>query len=78
MKVKIWNDNTYPYTEEFKGDKIHIEANKYVEMEREEAVLFMGQFNSIVRDVDGNPHPKSFKKLRMDTSVQEKAVEKGR
>lgn len=66
MEVKVWNDNTHPYKEEFKGKVIEIEPKKFVKMEKDEAVLFLGQFNSIERDADGNPHPKSFKRLRIE------------
>jgi hypothetical protein len=73
MKVKVVNYNSYPYEEEFKGDKIKIAPNGHVEMDRDDAVLFLGQFNSIVRDVDGNPHPKSFKRLRIENIEEKKA-----
>lgn len=73
MKVKVHNDNIHPYSEEFKGEKIHIEAKKWIEMERDEAIMFLGTFNSIIRDVDGNPSPKSYKKLRIE---EPKKVEK--
>lgn len=66
MEVKVWNDNSHPYTEEFKGQKIEIPAGKFVKMEKEEAILFLGQFNSITRDVHGNPSPKSYKRLRVE------------
>jgi hypothetical protein len=65
MKVQVVNDNTYPYTEEFKGQKITIEPKGHVEMERDDAVLFLGTFSPISYDVDGNPHPKSYKKLKI-------------
>jgi hypothetical protein len=77
MKVRVVNDNTYPYSEKFKGADINIDPGKYVEMERDEAVLFLGQFNSIERDVDGRPHPKSYKKLRIE-KIPEKTAEKSK
>lgn len=74
MKVKVVNQNTYPYEEIYRGDKVTIPAGGHVVMDKEDAVMFLGQFNSIVRDVDGNPHPKSFKRLVIDTTpiVEEK------
>ena len=66
MKVKVHNRNTYPYTEEYQGEKLTIPAGKFIEMQEMDAVQFLGQFNSIERDADGNPHPKSYKKLEID------------
>lgn len=66
MDVKIWNDNVHPYKEKFKGVEIKIDPKTFIKMEREEAVLFLGQFSSIVRDADGAPHPLGFKKLRIE------------
>lgn len=66
MKVRVWNDNTHPHTEMFKGDKIHIPAGKYVEMEFYEAHEFRGQYTPILRDFDGNPVESSYKKIRIE------------
>jgi hypothetical protein len=65
MKVQVVNDNVHPYSEEFKGQKITIEPKGHIEMERDDAVLFLGTFNSIIRTVDGNPDPISYKKLKI-------------
>jgi len=66
MDVKVWNDNTYPYSEKFKGTEVKIEPKTFIKMEREEAILLLGQFSPITRDADGAPHPKSFKRLRIE------------
>jgi hypothetical protein len=66
MKVRVWNDNTYPHTEMFKGDRIHIPAKQYVEMEFYEAHEFKGQYTAIKRDFDGNPVPESYKMIRIE------------
>lgn len=64
--VKVWNDNVHPHSENFKGSVIRIEPGKYVEMEHEDAVDFMGQFTPIVVDGGGNHDPRGYKKLRLD------------
>ena len=73
MKVKVVNQNTYPYEEKFRDETVTIPVGGYVVMDKEDAIMFLGQFNSIVR-VDGNPHPKSYKRLIIDSTpiVEEK------
>jgi hypothetical protein len=66
MDVKVWNDNEYPFTQAFKGVDVSIAPKQFIKMERGEAVDFLGLFSSIVRDADGAPHPKSYKKLRIE------------
>lgn len=66
MKAKVWNDNIYPYSEKFKGDLIKIEPNSFIEMDYDEAVMFLGTFSSIVRDADGQATQASWKKLRIE------------
>jgi len=66
MKAKVWNDNIYPYTENFKGDVITIEPNSFIEMDYDEAVMFRGTFSSIIRDADGQPTQQSWKKIRVE------------
>lgn len=65
-KVKVHNDNIYPYEETFKGEKIHIPAKGHIEMEYGEAIQFKGTFNSPVRDADGNDTPKGYKMIRVE------------
>ena len=64
--VKVWNRNTYDYSEEFRGKKITIPASDFIEMAYDEAVLFLGSFTPIVRKGDGTFDPRSFKKLEID------------
>lgn len=64
--VRVWNDNTHPYEEEFKGKTIKIGANKFIEMEETEAVEFKGKFTHIKRDADGQPVPSGYKMLRIE------------
>ena len=66
-RVKVWNDNIYPHTETFKGEKINIPAGSYVEMDWEEAIEFKGQFTGIAPlGPDGKPDARYFKKIRLD------------
>lgn len=52
-QAKVWNLNTYPLTEEFKGKKIEIPAGKFIEMEFFEAHEFRGQYHAQPVDNDG-------------------------
>jgi hypothetical protein len=65
-QVKVWNDNVHPYSEVFKGDKLHIPAKSFIKMDREEAIQFRGTYNSPVRDADGNDLPEGFKMIRIE------------
>ena len=64
--VRVWNRNTYPYSEKFRGKEYSIPAGKCIEMSYDEAVLFLGSFTPIVRKGDGTCDPRSFKKLEID------------
>jgi len=64
--VKVWNDNKYPYNEDFRGKKITIESGGFVEMDYDQAVLFLGTFVPIVRGKNGLQDPRSYKMLRID------------
>lgn len=77
-QVRVWNDNTYPFTQEFKGDKISIGPRQFVHMEYFDAMEFKSQFSPIERDGDGQPLPKSYKMIRVEQpgSVEVEAPEK--
>lgn len=66
MKVKVWNENTLDYKEEFRDKKIEIKAGQFIEMDDDEAVLFLGSFSPIKVGGDGEKLPESFKKLRIE------------
>jgi uncharacterized C2H2 Zn-finger protein len=66
-KIRVWNDNTVPYTEEFMDEKITILPGKYRDMEADEANRFCGTFgNGIQLDGMGNPTVESMKMLRKE------------
>jgi hypothetical protein len=66
VMVRVWNDNKFPYKEEFKERTIAIAAGKFIEMELMEATEFMGKFTPIKKDGDGQPIPSTMKMLRME------------
>lgn len=65
MLVRVYNDNTYPFTQVFKGDRIHIPAKKFIEMEDDEAVMFRGTYSPILVDGANNHLPESYKMIRI-------------
>lgn len=66
MNVKVWNDNIYPYTEDFRGTKYTIPAQSFIEMDEDEAEYFKATFTFPVKDSQGRPDPKFFKKIRIE------------
>jgi len=63
MNVKVWNKNDHDFKETFKGDLIEIKAHDYVEMDYEEAVIFLGKATPIIKMKSGLQDPRSFKRL---------------
>jgi len=74
MKVKVWNDNVHEFSQKYRGELLTIPAKKFVEMEREDAIMFMGLANSIKRTADGAPDPAGLKRLRREDPVEKKVV----
>lgn len=65
MKVQVYNVNNHPYKEHFKGVDVEIPPMGFVEMELDDAILFKGTMNRVLRDADGNPLPESYKMIRI-------------
>lgn len=65
-KVKVWNDNKLPFSQEFKGALIEIPAGKFVEMQWDEAVEFKSMYYPPEFRGDGSQKPESFKMIRLD------------
>lgn len=67
--VRVYNENVHPYNETFKGTKIHIpakgNANNWVEMDEDEANLFLGSFSPPIIDADGGHDPRGYKMLKI-------------
>jgi hypothetical protein len=68
MKVKVWNDNTHPHKEMFRGDLIEIPARSYILMEQSDAHEFRTQFFAPRRSEvgPGNMDPSTFKMIRVE------------
>lgn len=64
--VRVYNDNKHEHTEKFKGSTISIPPGGYVEMTRDDAVLFRGQFKPMMRNKGGKEDPRGFKMIRID------------
>lgn len=64
--VRVWNDNTYPFSQEFKGEKITIGPRQFKVMEYYEAMEFKSAFSPIERDGDGQALPRSYKMIRVE------------
>lgn len=76
MKVKVVNKNVHPYKEKFKGEEYAIPAGAYIEMEKEDAIQFLGTFNGVMLDAGGQADPRSFKKLFIEELDAPKTKEK--
>lgn len=68
MKVQVVNDNDHPYREKFRGKEIVIPAKGSIEMDYNEAHIFLGTMPSNI-EVDGNGIQKatSYKRLSILT-----------
>lgn len=64
--VRVYNDNIYEHRENFRGKEIIIPSKGFVEMNKDDAVLFKSQFTPIVRGRGGVDDPKGFKMLRIE------------
>jgi len=64
-KVRVYNDNVFDHEEKFRGDIVKIPAKGFVEMEREDAVLFKSQFTSPKFGGDGVQEMESYKMIRL-------------
>lgn len=65
MRYRVYNDNVHELRERFQGREICLAPGEYVEMNRDEMVLYKGQFKTPVI-VNGVADPRSFKKLRIE------------
>lgn len=65
-RVKVWNDNVLDHVEKFKGKEIKIASKGYVEMDRDDAVLFKSQFYPPKFDKGNVQMVESFKMIRIE------------
>jgi len=81
QKVRVYNLNTYPLDEIFKGDEVHIEPQDYWRdkkgavkvMDIYEATDFKGQYHPVMSDGSGKMvnDPKFYKMLRLEPAEAE-------
>jgi len=64
-KVRVYNDNRFVHREAFRGEDIVIDPGEYIEMEREDAVLFKSQFFQPKYDKGGLQTHESYKMIRL-------------
>ena len=69
--VKVWNMNTMPLVEKFKGKEIVIPPQSYIEMEYYEAYEYKAQYKAPILDQDSKPKvPDSYKMVRITEGEQ--------
>ena len=73
--VRVWNDNTFPFTQVFKEEKITIPPRSFKVMEYYEAMEFKSAFSPIERDGDGQALPKSYKMIRVEQPAGDVAID---
>lgn len=66
MLVRVWNDNQFDHTEKFRGETITVKAGDFIEMEREDAVLFKSAFYPPKFNKGGVQERESMKIIRIE------------
>ena len=66
MLVRVFNDNSFLYSEKYKGKVYDIQPGASVEMEEDDAEHFLSQYTPVVKRGDNTPDPRFFKMLRID------------
>lgn len=78
MLVRVCNLNEYPYREKFRERDIEIAAHGQIEMDYDEADAFLQRYTFPVKDHQGVPDPRYFKKLQIHPddmkAIREKAA----
>lgn len=72
--VRVWNDNTYPFRQNFKGEDIMIPAKKFIMMDEEDAVSFRGKYSPPILDGANNCLPHSYKMIRIEHNSEPEAL----
>jgi len=72
MLVKVHNRNVYPFEQVFKGQKVFIKPNDYIEMDYMEAVEFKSLYYPIKKDKGGLQDPKTYKWIEIDEADTKK------
>lgn len=66
--AKVWNRNSYDFTQVYKGEKIHIPAGKFIEMEYFEAKAFASYPSPMKKNGQGVDDPAYFKMIDIEGS----------
>lgn len=66
MEVKVWNDNTLDFKQEYRGVNYHIPAGQYILMDEQEAYQFRGAYYPIIKDGAGQQTRESYKMIRIE------------
>jgi hypothetical protein len=74
VTVRVWNRNQYDHEEKFKGSLVKIPANKCIEMDYDEAILFKGQFYNPAFGKDMVQKPESYKWIEIDPDDKAKVL----
>ena len=69
-KCRVYNDNTLEHREMFRGSEIVIGPGKFVEMLRDDAVMFKSQFYPPKFNKGGVQERESFKMIRLEEIVE--------
>jgi len=75
--VRVYNKNKFDHAEKFRGAVIEIKAGEYIEMEREDAVLFKSAFKQPMYDKGGVQTIESYKMISIGTIPDKKPEPKG-
>jgi len=73
--VKVRNLNVHPFEQKYQGKLIHLgpmgAADDFVEMEYEDAIVFLGMFSPFKMDNKGQHDPKFYKMLKIEKDPNE-------
>lgn len=64
--VKVRNLNVHPFEQKYQGKLISIAPGEFVQMEWEDAVVFLGMFSPFKMDNKGQHDPKFYKMLKIE------------
>jgi len=76
MRVRVINKNVHDHVEKFKGEIITIPSMGSIEMGRDDAVLFLGQYFAMKKGSNGLQTSESKKILSLEPILDVKAMKK--
>jgi hypothetical protein len=75
--VRVYNKNQFDHSEKFRGALVEIKAGEFVDMEREDAVLFKSAFKQPMYDKGGVQTMESYKMITIEPIPNQKPEAKG-